>query len=276
VQRSAGISTSRGKEWEWRHCLWMLWTLTLGLSSWVAFFYIAFRARRLRWLVWGTVYFAAFLIFAVGTDPGSTGGQIATGFMFVAGMVSVVHAFAVREDYLVRLERRIHEAAEAGSQEHVTTREKTKPTSEVPTETPSEVAPDATLATPSEELAQPTSRPTPEPSREAPDTVPSEATEPAAVREPIRLAGHDVRVEPPPALARIADTYPLPLAYSWSMLQGIWDPRDRYIEQLRHAENMLAFLGAVSLAILNEEDYERAQLDLKLPWQGASPSALGS
>jgi hypothetical protein len=88
------------------------------------------------------------------------------------------------------------------------------------------------------------------------------------VREPIRLAGRDVRVGPPPALARIADTYPLPLAYSWSILQGIWDPRDRYIEQLRHAENMLAFLGSVSLAILNEEDYERAQLDLKLPWQG--------
>jgi len=31
---------------------------------------------------------------------------------------------------------------------------------------------------------------------------------------------------------------------------------------------MLAFLGSVSLAILDKEDYERAQLDLKLPWQG--------
>jgi hypothetical protein len=31
---------------------------------------------------------------------------------------------------------------------------------------------------------------------------------------------------------------------------------------------MLAFLGSVSLAILNQEDYERAQLDLKLAWQG--------
>jgi len=31
---------------------------------------------------------------------------------------------------------------------------------------------------------------------------------------------------------------------------------------------MLAFLGSVSLVILDEEDYERAQLDLRVPWQG--------
>jgi hypothetical protein len=47
---------------------------------------------------------------------------------------------------------------------------------------------------------------------------------------------------------------------------GDWDPTDRYREQLRHAENLLAFLGSVSLAILDEEDYERAQLGLKEPW----------
>ncbi len=52
------------------------------------------------------------------------------------------------------------------------------------------------------------------------------------------------------------------------MLESFWDPRDRYLEQLRHAENMLAYLGSVSLALLNKEDYERAQIDLRIPWQG--------
>ena len=83
------------------------------------------------------------------------------------------------------------------------------------------------------------------------------------------MTGDPIQVEPPPALVRrVADTYLLPIAYSWSLLQGIWDPRDRYREQLRHAESILAFLGSVSLAILDEADYGRARLDLKVPWQG--------
>ena len=59
----------------------------------------------------------------------------------------------------------------------------------------------------------------------------------------------------------IPDDYPLPLAYSWSMLQSFWDPRDRYREQLRHAENMLAFLGSISAI------YKRvgARRDILLP-----------
>jgi hypothetical protein len=257
--------TSQGRRWEWLHSLWMLWTLTLGFFSWIAFFYIAFRARRPRWLVWGTLYFAAFLAFAVLTGYENRGGEIATGLMIVAGMVSVVHAFAIRDDYLVRLERRIHESDEVGSQGPPTTREDTETVSEVPTEPPPETPP----APPSEGTAQPTSRQEPGPSRKAPDMMaPSEAREQAPVREPGMPAGHSAGVEPFSMTARIADTYPLPIAYSWSLLQGIWDPRDRYLEQLRHAENMLAFLGSISLAILDQEDYERAQLDLKLPWQG--------
>ena len=57
--------TSRGRGWEWSHSLWMAWTLTLGIFGWVAFLYIAFRARRVRWLLWGLVYFAAFAVYAV-------------------------------------------------------------------------------------------------------------------------------------------------------------------------------------------------------------------
>ena len=47
----------------------------------------------------------------------------------------------------------------------------------------------------------------------------------------------------------VPDRYPLPLAFSWSLLASLWDPRDRYSEQLRHAENMLAFLGSISLTL---------------------------
>jgi hypothetical protein len=59
MRETSNVSiTARGKGWEWLHSLWLLWTLTLGISSWVAFFYIGIRAGRVRWLLWGLAYFA--------------------------------------------------------------------------------------------------------------------------------------------------------------------------------------------------------------------------
>jgi hypothetical protein len=46
------------------------------------------------------------------------------------------------------------------------------------------------------------------------------------------------------------------------------DPRDLYREQLRFAENILAFLASVCLALLREEDLRDAGLDLKRYWSG--------
>jgi len=255
--------TSKGKGWEWLHSLWILWTLTLGLFGWLAFFYIAFRARRARWLVWGMLYLAAFLTFAAAPANGSTGGQIVFGIMVVAGIISVVHAFAVRDDYLIRLERRMDEGVEVEPHEPLPTPEKTESMSDTPKEFPSQ----APRATPSQEAAEPTMSAMPSSIRKEPDRVPSEGTSPLGPK-PSKPADRGISVEPSSALAGVADTYPLPIAYSWSLLKGLWDPRDRYIEQLRHVENMLAFLGSVSLAILSEEDFARTQLDLRLPWQG--------
>ena len=90
----------------------------MGFTSWIAFFYIGWRTRRVRWLLWGLLYFAAFTAVAAiatfGTvSPGSRIWGVATGLMVVAGIVSAVHAFAIRGDYLVRLENRMQEVAEA-------------------------------------------------------------------------------------------------------------------------------------------------------------------
>lgn len=290
--------TSRGRGWEWLHSLWMLWTLTLGIFSWVAFFYIAFRVRRFRWFLWGLAYLAAFLPAAL-SNAQSQVGQYAVSLMIVAAIASVVHAFAIREDYLVRLERRMDEAsgavagalhlpsAEGGPQtampppveepEPGVPNGSSSPTpagatsEETATETPAETVPgtpesprqptEASPKAPAEPIGETASGPTNEAPLEAPK----------GPRPRVRAGddgGHGARPDPPSMPERVADTYPLPLAYSWSLLRGLWDPRDRYMEQLRHAENMLAFLGSVSLAMLDEEDYERAQIDVKLPWQG--------
>ncbi len=307
-REASGVSlTSMGRGWEWRHSLWILWTLTFGFFSWIAFLYIAFRARRGRWVLWSLVYFAIFLAFAVTSN--SWVSDYTVGVMIVAGGISVVHAFAVREDYLVRLERRMHEVSDVEARtryqaaseglatvslpDETVDQEKPKDSSSSSTtdtsskepdapydetaktvaEAPAEASTDATSGAVTEpapeaqsnESSKPVSGKAPESPTQAPPEVPKER--PAGELAKIG-ASHGARTEPSLSLGRIADTYPLPIAYSWSLLQGIWDPRDRYREQLRLAENMLAFLGSVSLAILDDGDYERAQLDLRVPWQG--------
>lgn len=255
--------TSMGRRWELLHSLWMAWTFTLGIFSWVAFFYIGLRARRVRWLLWGVVYFCAFAPLAVAPE-GSRIGEFAVGLMIVAGMVSVVHAFAIRDDYLVRLENRMQEATEEAAEADTRTRRRLEAEYKTRTKLPPSVErPDQSMPSGSSGIDAVSRKPS---------VIREGATVPPAETPTRNLdAGSAVsgsRSQSSPGSLTIADTYPLPIAYSWSLLESLWDPRDRYREQLRHAENMLAFLGSVSLAILDEQDYERAELDLKLPWQG--------
>jgi positive regulator of sigma E activity len=98
-------ATSNGRRWEILHSLWMVWTFTLGLLSWVAFLYVGLRVRQPRWLLWGLLYsvpFVAYLITSV-IAPGSMLEETMIGVVIIAGFFSIVHAFLIRNDYLVRL-----------------------------------------------------------------------------------------------------------------------------------------------------------------------------
>ncbi len=82
-------------------------------------------------------------------------------------------------------------------------------------------------------------------------------------------AGISALLEPRDELERrISTSYPFPLASGFRSLTRIVDPRDLYREQLRFAENILAFLASVSLALLREEDRAKVGLDLKRLWSG--------
>lgn len=65
---------------------------------------------------------------------------------------------------------------------------------------------------------------------------------------------------------QIRGEYPFPLAYGYRGLSGIADVRELYKDQLRVAENLLAFLGSVSLALLKPRD--RSEIDARSYWQG--------
>jgi hypothetical protein len=250
-----------GRKWEWLHSLWIVWTLPLGFTSWIAFFYIGWRTRRVRWLLWGLLYFAAFAAVATFSTANPLGQttSVAIGLMVVAGIISVIHAFAVRDDYLVRLENRMQEVAEADER----TRRRLEDEHETRTGSPPVEEPKQT--TPSDSSENDSAPSKPEVEREE-VTAPNAETLTAGSDEVSAASGP--RSKPSPGSFEIAETYPLPIAYSWSLLEGLWDPRDLYREQLRHAENILAFLGSISLAILDDQDYEGSQLDLNEAWQG--------
>ncbi len=67
---------------------------------------------------------------------------------------------------------------------------------------------------------------------------------------------------------RISTSYPAPLAHGYRSLVRAGDPRDLYREQLRVAENILAFLASVSLALLKGEDRDKESLELVKKWSG--------
>ncbi len=107
--------TSRGRRWELLHSLWIGWTFTLGWLSWLAFLYIGLRAKRVRWILWGLLYFVPLMSYLTAhsiTGPNSGPTRTTIPLMVIAGIFSVVHAFLVRNEYLVRLEERMQERVE--------------------------------------------------------------------------------------------------------------------------------------------------------------------
>ena len=105
MQRSESVLTPRGKAWERLHSLWIAWTFALGFFSWLAFVYIGLRARHPRWMLWGVLYATPLILFAVFTSQMSQSwANVTLNATVVVGAVSVVHAFIVRKEYLLRLD----------------------------------------------------------------------------------------------------------------------------------------------------------------------------
>jgi len=67
---------------------------------------------------------------------------------------------------------------------------------------------------------------------------------------------------------QIRNFYPYPLVFPYRTLASLIHPRDQYTEQLRIAENILAFLGSLTLALIPPEEFSLSGLDLKSYWQG--------
>ncbi|WP_424356366.1 ComEA family DNA-binding protein [Methanobacterium sp. MBAC-LM] len=105
--------TSKGTLWELTHSLWILWTLAFGFLSWVSFFYIGFRTKQRKWILWGLIYsssaITAMLIgptadYSIMVPEDSWIMDLQIFYFFGLWLISIFHAFWVRKEYLLRLE----------------------------------------------------------------------------------------------------------------------------------------------------------------------------
>ena len=102
--------TGKGKKWEILHSLWIGWTFTLGFFNWIAFLSIGWRARQGKWIFWALFYSVPFVL-AMGFGIGTSGEPVSLRWLgdwnvtltILLGIVSIFHAFKVRNEYLMRL-----------------------------------------------------------------------------------------------------------------------------------------------------------------------------
>jgi hypothetical protein len=92
-------SEQRSRRWRLLHSLWMLWLLTLGFFSFIGVLYAGLRVRQRRWIVAGVLYAIAPVIFFA-SPQGSTVQNVAGFACLAVGVISAVHAFRLRREYL--------------------------------------------------------------------------------------------------------------------------------------------------------------------------------
>lgn len=100
----------RGKAWL------LLAVIPFGFTTWAAFVYIGIRARRPRWLAWAAAY-AALLVGYLTLDTTAQHNSAAAGVAAVLALLAWigggVHAFAISDDAVRRINDRSDPALDA-------------------------------------------------------------------------------------------------------------------------------------------------------------------
>ncbi|MCY7789710.1 hypothetical protein MOF38_00410 [Bacillus haynesii] len=95
--------TNEGTKWEFAHSFWLVFTwVPFGFLSWFAFIYIAARTKQRKWLYAGIGYAAAVLLAAFTARTFLF--DLAMKALLIVWIISIIHAFKTRAEYLVRLE----------------------------------------------------------------------------------------------------------------------------------------------------------------------------
>lgn len=94
--------TGKSKKWEWANSWWILFTFfPLGLLAFVSYIYIGKTARQIKWYIAGVVYLAAaWFVLLVPSDI--VPFELKNTLYVVIWIISIIHAFLSRKQYLIR------------------------------------------------------------------------------------------------------------------------------------------------------------------------------
>lgn len=97
--------TTNKKSWEFRNSIWIFWTFT-GMLNFISFFYVGNKVKDKNWLSMGWVYLAVMWGISIIRDVTYLGYSFDRLLGKVVGLtyiLAIVHAFAIRKEYLRRL-----------------------------------------------------------------------------------------------------------------------------------------------------------------------------
>lgn len=92
--------------WELINSWWLIFPFTIYLN-WMAFLYIGVTARHRKWIFYGIMYAIPVILYQVfleTSEPISLRFEIILSAVWLIGVFSIVHAFFLRKEYLIRLE----------------------------------------------------------------------------------------------------------------------------------------------------------------------------
>jgi hypothetical protein len=93
----ACVTSERTAIWKLTTSWWLLLGFTLGVFNWVMFIYIGIKVKHKPWFAYGIFYALPFLGLFAFPD-----WDALYGVTVIIGMISLVHGFRVREEYLTR------------------------------------------------------------------------------------------------------------------------------------------------------------------------------
>lgn len=95
--------TDRGKTWEIMNSIFVVLTFFLGFANWIAFLYCGWLVKCKKWIYYAPLYASPLILTIII-------GKF-TDFTFygviISGIISIIHIFKIREEVLVRYDRRL-------------------------------------------------------------------------------------------------------------------------------------------------------------------------
>src|SRR5690625_7466079 len=105
--------TPLGRKWEMANSIWMIWLFVpFGFTFFISFLHIGVRARQLKWLIAGFIYFGIVMNVFIIADTKLSDTlyvDISYGLLFFSWCIGIAHAFLVRRKYLVIRAERIRQ-----------------------------------------------------------------------------------------------------------------------------------------------------------------------